>query len=136
MTFTGEELLRLLPQRDPIVMIDGFDGEASRGGLTVAEDNIFCRDGEMDECGVIEHQAQTAAARAGYLALCSGGETKIGYIASVRGFRLGRSPRVGERIETEIEVEQEIFGITLLRAVSRCGGKVVAECRMKIYIKE
>jgi len=136
MTITGQELLRLLPQRDPVVMIDSFDGATFRGGLTVTADNIFCRDGVMDECGLIEHQAQTAAARAGYLALVSGGETKIGYIASVRDFRLGRLPRLGERIETEISVEQEVFGITLLGAVSRCGGEMVAECRMKIYIKE
>lgn len=66
----GEELFRLIPQRPPMVMIDRFYGieeDTSWSGLTVTTDNLFCRDGVLQETGIIEHIAQSAAARVGYI---------------------------------------------------------------------
>ena len=66
----GEELFRLIPQRPPMVMIDRFYGieeNTSWSGLTVTTDNLFCRDGVLQETGIIEHIAQSAAARVGYI---------------------------------------------------------------------
>jgi 3-hydroxymyristoyl/3-hydroxydecanoyl-(acyl carrier protein) dehydratase len=54
----GEELFRLIPQRPPMVMIDRFYGieeNTSWSGLTVTPDNLFCRDGVLQETGIIEH---------------------------------------------------------------------------------
>ena len=54
----GEELFRLIPQRPPMVMIDRFYGieeNTSWSGLTVTTDNLFCRDGVLQETGIIEH---------------------------------------------------------------------------------
>ena len=66
----GDELFRLIPQRPPMVMIDRFYGieeNTSWSGLTVTPDNLFCRDGVLQETGIIEHIAQSAAARVGYI---------------------------------------------------------------------
>ena len=68
---TGEEILEYIPQRPPVVMVDTFYGIDERGcarsGLTVTADNLLVADGVLDECGIVEHIAQSAALRAGYM---------------------------------------------------------------------
>ena len=47
--FKGEQLGRLIPQRDPIIMFDTLfeaDDECAITGLTNTEDNILC-DGKV-----------------------------------------------------------------------------------------
>eukprot|EP00975_Prorocentrum_lima_P005690 1231614-Prorocentrum_lima.AAC.1 len=51
--------------RPPIVMVDSFFGieeNHSYSGLTVTADNIFCETRKLQEAGIIEHIAQSAAA--------------------------------------------------------------------------
>ena len=69
---SGEGILNLIPQRPPIVMVDSFCGiedNCSYSGFTVTDDNIFCQEGKLQEAGIIEHIAQSAAARIGYIYL-------------------------------------------------------------------
>ena len=66
----NSEILGLIPQRAPIVMVDrflGLEDGISTTCLEVRADNIFCNDGCLNECGVIEHIAQSAAARVGHI---------------------------------------------------------------------
>ena len=65
----GEELYKLIPQRNPIVMVDTFfcaDEESAETGLHVQSGNLFCEGDNLREPGMIEHVAQSAAAFAGY----------------------------------------------------------------------
>ena len=83
----GEELFRLIPQRPPMVMIDRFYGieeDTSWSGLTVTPDNLFCRDGVLQETGIIEHIAQSAAARVGYIYMLRKEPVPLGF------YRFGR----------------------------------------------
>ena len=65
---TGEEILEYIPQRPPVVMVDTFYGIDERGcarsGLTVTADNLLVADGVLDECGIVEHIAQSASGNA------------------------------------------------------------------------
>lgn len=129
----------LIPQRAPIVMVDEFlsyDGERSTTALTVREDNIFVDGGRMSECGLIEHVAQSAAARVGWECREKGVGVPLGFIGSVNRFTAERLPLVGERIVTTVEVVQQVFAITLIQAECRIGDETVAQGRMKIFIKE
>ncbi|MDR1813904.1 MAG: hypothetical protein LBR18_03535 [Tannerella sp.] len=69
---TGEEIKRLIPQREPMLMIDAFyeatDTEADTG-VTVSEDSLLVDEGMLSEAGLVEHIAQSASAFAGYKAL-------------------------------------------------------------------
>lgn len=133
-------ITELIPQRPPIVMVDEFlgieDGTRSRTRFTVRADNLFVADGVLDECGVIEHVAQSAAARVGYLCLGAGRDIALGYIGSVNDFRLFSHPKTGDVIETEMDVIQEVFNITLVEAHCRVDGECVASCRMKIFLDD
>ena len=137
---TAGEILDCIPQRTPIVMVDTFYGIDERGcarsGLTVTADNLFVADGVLDECGIVEHIAQSAALRAGYMDRSRGEKVRLGYIGAVNDLKVHALPPVGSRLVTTIAVEQAVMNVTLLSARTECGGKPVAECRMKIYMEE
>jgi 3-hydroxymyristoyl/3-hydroxydecanoyl-(acyl carrier protein) dehydratases len=131
----GDEVLKYIPQRPPIVMVDKFFGvqeNMSASGLLVKEDNIFCEDGVLQECGIIEHIAQSAAMRIGYIHISKGEEVPIGFIGSINKLTIDSLPSVGDDLRTEVEVEMEVFDITLISAKVKLVDKVIAECQMKV----
>lgn len=133
-----DNILDLIPQRAPIVMVDeflGIDNNVSRTRFTVYNDNIFVNNGEFSECGLIEHIAQSAAARVGYIFKSKNLPIPIGYIGSVNNFVIYQNPKVGEAINTTIEIIQEVFNITLIQAYCHIDGKEIASCRMKIFLE-
>lgn len=135
----GEGILGLIPQRPPIVMVDSFFGieeNCSYSGLTVTSDNIFCEAGKLQEPGIIEHIAQSAAARIGFIYTRQGAQIPLGFIGSVDKLKIYNLPEVGMKLFTEITVVQEVFDITLVSAQVKAGEELIAECRMKIFIKK
>ncbi|MBO5217388.1 MAG: hydroxymyristoyl-ACP dehydratase [Alistipes sp.] len=130
-------ILELIPQRAPIVMVDeflGIEDNRSKSRLVVREQNIFVNDGLFSECGLIEHIAQSAAARVGWIFRSKGEAVPLGYIGSVNDFVLNRLPRVGEEIYTEVEIVQEVFSITLIKATCKVDNEQIASCKMKIFL--
>ena len=132
-------ILELIPQREPMVMVDEFlgMGEAvSKTRFTVREDNLFVDNGQLSECGLIEHIAQSAATRIGYIFKSKNEPVPIGYIGSVNDFIISRAVKPGETIETTVKVLQEVLNITLIEARCYINDKEVASSKMKIFIKE
>jgi len=135
----GEGLYNLIPQRDPIVMVDTFfcaDETSAEMGLRVQSGCLFCEAGLLREPGMIEHVAQSAAAFAGYAPYTRGEQPKLGFIGEVKKFRISRLPRVGEFLHTSLRVLGEAAGVTLIAAETRVEDEVLATCQMKIFIKE
>ena len=137
--FSDADLFALIPQRPPIVMIDLLqnvtDSEADTG-LLIKEDNIFLHNGQLQEPGLIEHIAQSAAAFAGFKGFAQGEEPKLGYIGELKRLFLYARPSAGKRLSTHLRVLGEAAGITLLAAETRVEGTVVAAGQMKIFLKE
>lgn len=134
--YTIEELI---PQRHPIVMVDALERieeGVSYTTLEVREENLFVEQGHMSECGLIEHVAQSAAARIGYLFLQRGERVPIGYIGSVNHLRLERQPNVGEQLTTSIRILQEVFQVSLIEATVQSGEEQIATMRMKIFLEQ
>ncbi len=135
----GADIHRLIPQRPPIVMVDKFFGieeNCSFSGLTIAPDNLFCEDGKLQEAGIIEHMAQSAAARVGYIYTEKGEKVPLGFIGGIDKLHIHRLPEAGSELITEVIVIQEVFDITLIGAKTQAGDQLIAECRMKIYLKK
>lgn len=124
----------LIPQRPPFVFIDKVS-EVSKDSMhcifEVKEGGVFCEKGFLREAGIMEHIAQSAAAHIGYF---STEETRVGVIGSVKDFSVFCLPRVGELLHTHIQIFNEVFDITLLRAEVMCRGRVIATCEMKVAI--
>lgn len=136
MKFNEIDVLELLPQRPPFVMVDhltDYSDTQSTCCLTVRADNVFFEKGCLTTPGLIEHIAQTCAARLGYYN-CYVQKTgvRLGFIGEVKDLNILRLPREGEMIETTIVVVQEIFDVTLVSAEVRVGAEVIATTLLKI----
>lgn len=129
------EVLSLIPQRPPFVMIDNLlscnDDDASTD-LMVRSDNIFVDNGKLSATGLLENMAQTCAARLGWLNTCSGKNVQIGVIGEVRNCKFFRLPNVGERLTTNIRIVEDFGNITLADGSVLVGNEEIASCRMKI----
>lgn len=137
--FKGEEIFELIPQRAPIVMVDTLyeaDDMSGKTGLTISSDNIFCRDSYMQEPGLIEHIAQSAAAFAGYKTFKAGLPPKLGFIGEIKKCKISTLPKAGETLVTNLKVLGEAIGITLVSAETSVGDSVIVSCQMKIFIQE
>ena len=135
----GSNILDLIPQRPPIVMVDkfyGIDEANSYTGLTITLDNIFIENGKFKEPGIIEHIAQSAAARIGYICQQTNIPVPLGFIGSVDKLTIHSLPLVGKELYTEIKIIQEVAEITLIGAIVKSEDSLVAECRMKIFLKK
>ena len=132
-------LKELIPQRPPFVMIDRLlscDMTFTTTELEVRNDNIFVNEGRFTAEGLMENIAQTCAARMGYINLSHGDKVKIGVIGAVSSFEIFRTPKTGERIVTTIEVLEELFQITLVKASILCGTEEIAQANMKIALMD
>ncbi|MBP5644631.1 MAG: pseudouridylate synthase [Bacteroidales bacterium] len=137
MTEQEYDILTLLPQRPPMVMVDRLlhcDPVVTETEFTVREDNILAEDGRLSACGLIENIAQTCAARMGYINLSKGEAVRVGVIGALRDMEIHALPEVGSTIATRIEVSDEVFGMTLAQASSRCGDTLLASGTIKIAL--
>lgn len=140
MLYQGEEIKRLIPQRDPIVMIDAMvdaEGDVCHTLLTVTRQNFFIEDDDqlMAEPGLIEHIAQSASAMAGHRCVLQGQLAPVGYIGEVKKFHCYRRPAIGEVLQTTITMGAEVNGITIITGETRVGDEVVADTQMKIFVE-
>jgi predicted hotdog family 3-hydroxylacyl-ACP dehydratase len=130
----------LLPQQVPFVMVSQlvhFDMVRTITELHVSGDNIFVEDGRLSATGLVEHIAQTCAARIGYInkyILLKG--IQIGVIGAIRDLTIHRLPLVDETVTTTLDVLQDIFGMTLIQAMVTMGDETLATTQMKIAVKE
>ena len=137
---TNLTITQLIPQREPILMVDellGVEGEQALTCFTIRPENIFLdEEDRLEESGVIEHIAQSASAFMGYKAIMDGAtEPPVWVLGEVKKFHCYQRPQVGERLLTTITLELEMNGGILLRGQTHVGDECVAETQMKIFIK-
>ena len=136
---TDQELiLKLIPQRAPIVMVDSllyFEESKVISGLTVTEDNMFVQNGFLTEPGLIEHIAQTVALYTGYHFYINNIPAPEGYIGAIKSVTIEKLPKVNMQIETEVEILQEIMGVTLVQGTTKLNGEVIVTAQMKTVLK-
>jgi predicted hotdog family 3-hydroxylacyl-ACP dehydratase len=128
-------ILELIPQRPPITMIDALthaDERSATGILRITESNLFCDRGFLGEPGLIEFIAQTAAAYTGYKNKLEEGDVKEGYIGAIKDLEIIELPLISTIIESEITIENEIVGFTILHGRVSQGEKLLAKCEMRI----
>ena len=136
------DILDLLPQRPPLIMIDRltyFDPLVVKTVFTIQDEHLFCNNGRLEEAGLIENIAQTCAARTGYevkMQLRGDGSIKIGYIGMIKQMEIFRNPLVGEQLETTVEIVEDVFSTTLVATEVKVGDELIATCEMKIFLTD
>ena len=138
--FASIDVLELLPQRPPFVMIDkllNFDEANTTTCFQVRADNLFAEGEVLNPCALVENIAQTCAARMGFINHYIYKENvKLGFIGSVRDLVILRDVKVGEVLTTTIQVMEEIMGLTLVRATVKVGEETIVTAEMKIALTD
>jgi predicted hotdog family 3-hydroxylacyl-ACP dehydratase len=135
---SGAAILQYIPQRPPMVMVDTLfaaNDVSADTGFCPADDNIFVTEGVLEEAGVVEHIAQSAALHAGYQFISAGIPVPIGYIAAVKDLVIYALPKANQALKTHIEIVNKVMDFTLVRATVSFGGQGVASCEMRIFIR-
>jgi 3-hydroxyacyl-[acyl-carrier-protein] dehydratase len=130
-------ILDLIPQRPPMVLIDqliGVGDKSAGGRLFIRESNVFCEGGYLQEGGLLEFIAQTAAAWAGYTQLLLREEIKPGYIGAIKNFSVYSLPGIDTEIQSEIIVDSELLGFSLITGKVLQDNILIAECEMRILV--
>lgn len=131
--------LELIPQRPPMVLVDRFEGIDAEGvsttGYTVVPAGLFVAGGRMSECGIIEHMAQSAAARIGWCCRAEGRPVPMGFIGAVSRLELHDLPRTGVHLRTRLRIVQEIGPLSLAEVRTEADGRPLAEGNLKIYLQ-
>ena len=139
-TITDQNIiLKLIPQRDPIVMVDAllyFNKNKVISGLTVKKENIFVQNGNLTEPGLIEHMAQTVALYTGYYFYIKNIPAPEGYIGALKDVNIEKLPKVNNRLETEVVILQEIMGVTLVKGITRLNGEIIMTAQLKTVLKK
>lgn len=101
----------------------------------IKEKGIFVKDGKLQEPGLIENIAQTAAAGAGYRFALHQESVPPGFIAAIKNLRIEALPLVGESLITKVEILEKVFDITLIKGEIVVANQCIAVCEMKIVQK-
>jgi len=132
-------IIDLIPQRPPMVMIDQLTyarDNIARGSLYIKESNIFCEAGHFQEAGLIEFLTQTAAAYKGYQRLLECKEIKEGYIGLIKNLFIHFLPPVDTEIHSKIIIEDELLDYLIISGRTYQNNVVIAEGEMRILSTE
>ena len=130
----------LLPQQEPFVMVDNlsyFDEKKTCTRFTIRQTNLFVEADCLNACALAENIAQTCAARLGYVnKYILKRSIQIGFIGAIRAMKVFDTPKVGDVLDTTIEVVEQIMDLTLVTATIKVGEKTLATAEMKIALAE
>lgn len=136
-----EEIINLIPQKEPFVFVDTlYEYTALTGvtGFTVPEDNVLLDGDKLGETGLIEHMAQSMSLHRGYQGSLSGHtKPKTGFIGVIKTVEILALPKVGEQLKTYVEILHEIMNVTSVSArTENERGEVIAISEMKTVTVE
>ena len=103
----GSDILKLLPQRPPILVVDAlldFSKTRITTRYTIKDDCLFVNDCMFSEFGMIENMAQSSATIDGFINAENDLPPKIGFIGEVKDFTLFSLPKIGETLITTVNL--------------------------------
>jgi len=137
MAFPVEDILHLIPQKYPFVMVSKLlyaDETTTKSSFIINPDNVFVKNGIFQEAGLMENIAQTAALRSGYIANTENKPVEVGYIGAIKNFEVFSLPKINDELITEITIENQVFNVTVLLGKVWHNNSLIAQCEMKVFI--
>jgi predicted hotdog family 3-hydroxylacyl-ACP dehydratase len=135
----GRQLLELIPQSPPMVMIDKLitsEAKLSVTQLTIREDNIFLENNRFSEPGLIENIAQTAAAGTGYQHVSRNEPIPIGFIGAVQKLIIHELPPIGAVLDTKVIETHSVINVTMINGTVFLNQREIARCEMKLFLQK
>ncbi len=130
----------LLLQQEPFVFIDQltyYDERLTTSIFRVSPNHLYVEEGKLQTCALAEVIAQTCAARIGYINKYILKRTiQMGFIGAIRNLKVYATPLVGDLLETQVEIKEEIMGMLLVEAQIKRGEDLIAEGTLKMSLTE
>jgi predicted hotdog family 3-hydroxylacyl-ACP dehydratase len=131
-----DQILQLIPQKPPFVMVDSlleYSENTGTTGFTIPADNILVKDAIFSEPGLIEHMAQSMSLWRGYQGYISGlDKPKTGFIGAIKAVEIIKLPKATSRVVTYVKILQEFMNVTSVGARTFDeGGNLLATSEMK-----
>ncbi len=130
------QILKLIPQRPPFVMVDSlleYSHFTGVTGFSISRDHLLVENELLSEPGLIEHMAQSMSLHRGYRGFLAGLERpQTGFIGAIKLVEIIELPKIGTTLTTCVEILQEVMNVTLVSAKTKNEqGKIVAISEMK-----
>lgn len=137
---TIDEVRKLIPQAPPFMLVDriiAYDPQEIVSGFEIPADHVLVdENGHLSEAGLIENFAQTIALHQGYEYALRSLPAPVGYIGSIKNFEIQTLVPAGEKLNTKVEILQQMMGVTMVKGEVRWGDQVVAYGEMRTVIVE
>jgi len=137
MILSAEQVKKLIPQDDPMVMVGDLlyiDEKTTICQFTIPQNHILSENNLLNRTALIENMAQTAAVRAGYLAKQTGSIPKTGFIGSIKNFEILATVSCGQTLTTTIINTGEIFNASIIEGKIECDRQLIARGEMNIFL--
>lgn len=132
------DVLDVIPQRAPIVMIDVLqyaDSIKTISTFMIKDTCVLCTNGFLSESGMIENIAQTGAAGFGYIDKQQNKPISLGFIASIKNIEIHQLPPVGAVITTEVVAQAPVMGFNIIVGKIILNDEIIASCEMRIFVQ-
>ncbi len=133
------DLLKYIPQRSPFILVDKLFKTSEKEittGFTVPDSHVMVTDGVLNEGGMIENIAQSAAMHIGYECIHQNKKVPLGYIASIKNLKIFQQPKCGDELVTEIKVLNEVMQMNIVSGIIKINNQPIAECELRVFINE
>lgn len=134
-----DTILNYIPQRPPMVLVSRIykcDPQSVITGFDIKDSCVFVKDNRLQEPGIIENMAQTAAAMAGYEAVSKNTKPVVGFIGNIKNLGIHFLPEQNTELITEVVTKTQVMNVSLVDARSYSGNQLVASCEMKIFLQD
>lgn len=132
------EAERLVPHREPMLLIDRLVSCSGEGGTVEANvraDNPFIGpSGELEPLAAVELLAQAFAACKGYADLASRSGPGKGFLVGVRKVATYSAVRVGDVLSVSVAAKGEFDGFAVVEGEVRRAGALVATGSLKLWV--
>ncbi|MBN2668279.1 MAG: hypothetical protein JXR60_03535 [Bacteroidales bacterium] len=137
MILTKEDVLKLIPQDHPMVLVDellSISDDGLQTSFFVEKDHLLVKDDFLMPAALIENMAQTAAVLSGYEAKQAKRKAKKGFIGAIKNFEIHHPVSVGSLLTTDLRVTYKVFNASIVEGIIRSGEKIIAEGELKIFL--
>ena len=133
-----EEILKILPHRPPMVLIDRvleFSAESGKGEYKIKSDCPFL-DSEQNFPDYIlpECFAQTVGAVSGKNILKSGHEVKESYLVGIKTFKIYDKVKKGDTLTTQVKQDAVLNNVFIFSGTIKRQKDLIAEGTLKFYL--
>ena len=131
----------LLPQAYPFLFVDkitdfNYETYACKTSFLISENSLLIEDNYLTEAGLLENIAQTCATQIGFVnKYILKKDIQIGFIGAVKNLKINIFARLGDTLETTIEILNEFADMKIAYCKVYVENQIIAEGELKIALK-